>query len=83
MRDTKSSGKILVVDDEPHLLDLLVDVLSEDGYEVDGVATGKPPPFMPRNTTYPGGSPGLRAGRHDRIGPGQGTAPDQLRSMSF
>ncbi|MBL0058707.1 MAG: response regulator [Elusimicrobia bacterium] len=40
MKDTENSGKILVVDDEPHLLDLLVDVLSEDGYEVEGVATG-------------------------------------------
>ena len=40
MRDTQKSGKILVVDDEPHLLDLLVDVLSEDGYDVDAVATG-------------------------------------------
>lgn len=40
MIDTKADGKILVVDDEPHLLDLIVDVLSEDGYEVDGVATG-------------------------------------------
>jgi DNA-binding response OmpR family regulator len=30
MKDTENSGKILVVDDEPHLLDLLVDVLSED-----------------------------------------------------
>ncbi len=40
MKDTVNSGKILVVDDEPHLLDLLVDVLSEDGYDVEGVATG-------------------------------------------
>jgi len=52
MRDTKSSGKILVVDDEPHLLDLLVDVLSEDGYEVDGVATGTAAIHAARQTFY-------------------------------
>lgn len=52
MRDTKNSGKILVVDDEPHLLDLLVDVLSEDGYEVDGVATGTAAIHAARQTRY-------------------------------
>ncbi len=52
MRDTKNSGKILVVDDEPHLLDLLVDVLSEDGYEVDGVATGTAAIHAARKTAY-------------------------------
>ncbi|MBK8575013.1 MAG: hybrid sensor histidine kinase/response regulator [Elusimicrobia bacterium] len=52
MRDTKISGKILVVDDEPHLLDLLVDVLSEDGYTVDGVATGTAAIFAARRTVY-------------------------------
>lgn len=53
MRDTKNSGKILVVDDEPHLLDLLVDVLSEDGYEVDGVATGTAAIHAASQTPYP------------------------------
>lgn len=32
--------RILVVDDEPHLLDLIVDLLTDDGYTVDGVASG-------------------------------------------
>ncbi len=32
--------RILVVDDEPHLLDVLVDLLTDDGYTVDGVASG-------------------------------------------
>lgn len=53
MIDTKNPGKILVVDDEPHLLDLLVDVLSEDGYEVDGVATGTAALHAARQTLYP------------------------------
>jgi signal transduction histidine kinase len=53
MIDTKSSGKILVVDDEPHLLDLIVDVLCEDGYEVDGVATGTAAIHAAKHTPYP------------------------------
>jgi DNA-binding response OmpR family regulator len=59
MRDTKNSGKILVVDDEPHLLDLLVDVLSEDGYEVDGVATGTAAIHAARQTRLSRGPVGL------------------------
>lgn len=45
-------GRILVVDDEPHLLDLLVDVISEEGYHVDGVATGTAALHIARNEEY-------------------------------
>lgn len=50
--DTESLGKILVVDDEPHLLDLLVDVISEEGYVVDGVATGTAALHAVRQSEY-------------------------------
>lgn len=46
------TGRILVVDDEPHLLDLLVDVISEEGYHVDGVATGTAALHIARNEEY-------------------------------
>jgi signal transduction histidine kinase len=52
MKDTKSFGKILVVDDEPHLLDMIVDVLSENDYTVDGVATGTAALHATRQTVY-------------------------------
>jgi signal transduction histidine kinase len=52
MTDIKNSGKILVVDDEPHLLDLLVDALSDDGYDVDGVATGTAAIHAAHQTVY-------------------------------
>ncbi|MBL8024127.1 MAG: response regulator [Elusimicrobia bacterium] len=52
MKDTKDFGKILVVDDEPHLLDLIVDVLADDGYRVDGVATGTAAIHAARETAY-------------------------------
>lgn len=31
---------VLVVDDEPHILEFMVDMLAEQGYDVDGVPTG-------------------------------------------
>jgi two-component system, sensor histidine kinase and response regulator len=37
----RGAERILVVDDEPNLLDLAVDVLTEEGFEVDGVPSGK------------------------------------------
>jgi signal transduction histidine kinase len=46
------TGRILVVDDEPHLLDLLVDVISEEGYHVDGVATGTAALHIARKEEY-------------------------------
>lgn len=46
------TGRILVVDDEPHLLDLLVDVISEEGYHVDGVATGTAALHIARHEEY-------------------------------
>ncbi|MBK8871483.1 MAG: response regulator [Elusimicrobia bacterium] len=52
MRDTDSPGKILVVDDEPPLLDLLVDLLAEDGYEVHGVSSGETALQAARLATY-------------------------------
>jgi signal transduction histidine kinase len=33
--------RILVADDEPNILDFIVDILSEHGYEVDGFPSGK------------------------------------------
>ncbi len=52
MRDTDSPGKILVVDDEPPLLDLLVDLLAEDGYEVHGVSSGETALEAARSAVY-------------------------------
>ncbi|HOW27300.1 MAG TPA: response regulator [Elusimicrobiota bacterium] len=34
------NSKIMVVDDEPNLLDFMVDILSEQGYKVDGYPSG-------------------------------------------
>jgi len=48
----EKTGRILVVDDEPHLLDLLVDVISEEGYHVDGVATGTAALHIARHEEY-------------------------------
>lgn len=52
MTEETPKGRLLVVDDEPHLLDLLVDVLMEDDYTVDGVLNGNAALHAAQKQTY-------------------------------
>jgi len=44
--------KALVVDDEPHIVELLKECLEEEGYEVDGAATASQALDLIRRTSY-------------------------------
>ncbi len=47
-----SGNKALVVDDEPHIVELLKECLQEEGYEVDGAVTASQALELIRRTSY-------------------------------